>query len=238
MADPVKPDAADYVPALRFRWLTRFYDRVLAATLPEQTLKRELTVAALNGLQPGSRVLDMGCGTGTLTIMLKQAAPEVEVFGLDGDPEVLRLAQRKALAAGVQLDLQHGLSYEPPFPAASFDRVVSSLVFHHLTTDAKRQTLQKLRELLRPGGELHILDWGEAQNALMRFAFLGVQLLDGFKTTTDNVKGRLVPFMLDAGFTDVTETRRRASMFGTLSLYKATAPGPASPSTVRHSESE
>jgi len=65
-----------------------------------------------------------------------------------------------------------------------------------------------------------------------------VQLLDGFKTTTDNVKGHLVPFMQDAGFTNVSETRRRASMFGTLSLYKATAPGPASPSAERHSESE
>ena len=226
MSNLTQPDTnSAIIPALRFHRLTRFYDRVLALAIPEQQLKSELTAAALEGLQPGDRVLDLGCGTGTLTIMLKQAAPEVEVVGLDGDSEVLALAKSKAEAAGVQLDLQGGLSYEAPFPPASFNRVVSSLVFHHLTSEAKLQTFKKVGELLGPGGELHVLDWGQAQNPLMRFAFLGVQLLDGFKTTTDNVDGCLVPMMREAGFSDASETRRRASMFGTLSLYRATTSG-------------
>ena len=70
------------------------------------------------------------------------------------------------------------MAFEPPFEAKSFDRVISSLLFHHLTTDDKRRTLAKLRELLSPGGELHVADWGKAQNLVMRLAFLGVQLLE------------------------------------------------------------
>ena len=78
---------------------------------------------------------------------------------------------------------------------ASFSGIVSSLLLHHLTTDSKRRTLEQAYLLLRPGGMLHIADWGQAQNALMRAAFLGVQLLDGFETTVDNVEGRLLPLM-------------------------------------------
>jgi len=64
------------------------------------------------------------------------------------------------------------MAFAPPFAPSSFDRVVSSLVFHHLTSENKRRTLVKVRELLRPGGELHIADWGRPHNALMRVAAL------------------------------------------------------------------
>lgn len=170
-------------------------------------------------------MLDLGCGTGTLTIILKQRNPGSRVVGLDGDPEILRLADQKARSAGVEVERQRGMCFEPPFPPASFDRVVSSLVFHHLTTEDKRRTFQRVLGLLKPRGELHLLDWGQAGGALMRVAFLPVQLLDGFKTTNDNVRGRLVPLMREAGFVDVLETRRRRSLLGTLSLYQASAPG-------------
>jgi hypothetical protein len=100
--------------------------------------------------------------------------------------------------------------------------VVSSLVFHHLTTENKRRTLRKIRAWLRRGGELHVADWGRAQDLLMRLAFLPIQLLDGFETTSDNVRGRLLPLMREAGFEEVAETHRERTIFGTLSLYRAT----------------
>ncbi len=115
------------------------------------------------------------------------------------------------------------MAFAPPFEPQSFDRVVSSLVFHHLTTEEKRRTFATVREVLRPGGELHIADWGEAQNLPMRVAFLGIQLLDGFHTTSDNVCGRLISFMQEAGFTSVIETHRRMTLVGTLSFYRAIA---------------
>jgi len=212
----------NFIPALRFRWLTQFYDLVIAATLKEEQFKRRLVEQA--SLKPGHRVLDLGCGTATLTIMLKRACPEATVIGLDGDPEVLGIARQKITTTGVEIALHEGMAFAPPFASKSFDRIVSSLVFHHLRTEDKRRTLEKIRELLRPGGELHIADWGQAQNILMRFAFLGVQLLDGFQTTADNVHGRLIPFMQEAGFTSVAETHRAMTPFGTLSLYRAVVP--------------
>lgn len=214
--------ARAYIPALRFRWLTRFYDPVVQTLLREQRFKQRLVEQA--GLQPGHRVLDLGCGTATLSIMLKRSCPEATVVGLDGDPEILRIAGQKVSAAGVEIELREGMAFAPPFASASFNRVVSSLVFHHLTTEDKRRTLAQVRALLRPGGELHLADWGKAQNPLMRFAFLGVQLLDGFQTTTDNVRGLLIPFMQEASFSSVAETGRVPTLLGTLSLYRAVVP--------------
>lgn len=215
----MNPTPEPYVHALRFRWLTRFYDRVLHATLKEEKFKQLLVAQA--GVQPGDRVLDIGCGTGTLTILTKWSAPEAHVVGLDGDPEALAVAQKKAARGGVELLLVQSLAWEAPFAPASFDRVVSSLVFHHLTTENKRRTLRRIREWLRPGGELHVADWGRPHGPLMRAAFLPVQLLDGFETTQDSVRGVLPSLMREAGFAEVAETHRERTLFGTLSLYRA-----------------
>ena len=86
------------------------------------------------------------------------------------------------------------------------------------------QTRLMAREWLKPGGEPHIADWGRAQDALMRLAFLGVQMLDGFETTSANVRGGLVPFLEAAGFPSAAETHHERTVFGTLSLYRAVAP--------------
>ncbi len=190
--------------------------------MKEDRFKRLLVEQA--ALRPGHRVLDIGCGTATLTILLKQACAEAEVTGLDGDAKVLDLARTKIKAAGLDISLKQGLASEAPFPPASFDRIVSSLVFHHLTTEEKRRTLKRVRELLKSGGEVHIADWGKAQNPAMRVAFLAIQILDGFATTTDNVRGLLPTFMTDAGFRAVEETHREMTIFGTLSLYRGVAP--------------
>ncbi len=64
-------ESSFYIPALRFRWLTRFYDPILRAALKEEKFKRLL--AEQTGIQSDHRVLDLGCGTATLTLMLKQA---------------------------------------------------------------------------------------------------------------------------------------------------------------------
>ncbi len=207
-----------YIPALRFHWLTRFYDRVIRTTLKESRFRGLLIEQAR--VEPGYRVLDVGCGTGTLALMLKQTHPLAEVFGVDGDPEVLKIAEQKFRDANVTVNLTQGKASEMPFQENSFDRVVSTLVFHHLDADEKLATLKKVKTWLRPGGELHIADWGKAQNLLMRAAFLPVQILDGFKTTSDNVSGRLPELIREAGFDAVEETRREMTLFGTLSLYR------------------
>lgn len=207
-----------YIPALGFAGLTSIYDPVVRWTTREATFKSRLVEQA--DIRAGHRVLDLGCGTGTLTMMLKRRQPTAAIVGLDGDPEVLELAARKARAAGVEVALDRGTVDHLPYSSGSFDRVVSSLVFHHLSRDKKRAALHELFRVLRPGGQLHIADWGQPHGPVMRAAFVIVQLIDGFATTTDNVQGRLPDFMREAGFTDARESQRLRTPLGTIALYR------------------
>lgn len=212
-----------YVPALGLRWLTRIYDPVVALTTRERRFKTDLLEQA--GLQSADAVLDLGCGSGTLALMALRAAPGLRLTGVDGDSAMLAQAQRKAARLGQTLALSQALAQQLPFADASFDAVLSSLFFHHLDRPAKLAVLREVNRVLRPGGALHIADWGRAANPLMRLAFFGIQLLDGFDTTADNVAGRLPDMIGGSGFEQVTETRRYGTVFGTLSLYRAHKPG-------------
>jgi len=212
-----------YVHALRYPWLTKFYDAVVRATLPERSLKGLLCDHVAADLPPGGAVLDLGCGTGTLTLLLKERLSGGTVTGLDGDPEVLNQAREKATEAGIDVNWLEGDATAPPFEPATFDRVASSLLFHHLPPEGKRTALASVRTLLKPGGRLHLLDWGRPHGPAMRLAFIPVQLLDGFATTQENVRGLLPALMKEAGFVDVAEVARRRTMFGTLSVYQGSA---------------
>lgn len=208
-----------YIPALKYNWLTPVYDPLLKWTMGEFAFKRQLVRQA--GIEKDNRVLDLGCGTATLTLLIKKTHPEAEVVGLDGDLKVLEIAKAKAVKTGLKIALERGMAFELPYPDRSFDRVLSSLVFHHLTRDNKVRTLKEVFRVLKPGGELHVADWGKPQNTLMRVAFLLVQMLDGFNTTADSVNGLLPELFSQAGFEDIQQTDRHITLFGTLALYRA-----------------
>ena len=212
-----------YVPALAFRSLTRFYDPLLRLTLRDEAIKRALVEQC--ELESNMRVLDVGSGTGTLTLMLARAKPGVHVTGLDGDPDVLRIAREKAERARIAVEFVEGLATSLPFADASFDRVTTSLVLHHLTPEDKARALREMHRVLRRGGELHVADWGRPHGPLMRAAFIAVQLLDGFATTRDHAAGRLPSFVTGAGFVDVKETRRWRTIYGTLAFLRARKDG-------------
>jgi SAM-dependent methyltransferase len=209
-------DRTNYIPALRYEWLTGFYDMVMERMMRETEFKQALVRQAR--VTKNYQVLDLGCGTATLTLLIKQAHPEAKVTGLDGDPKALEIARAKIAKSGLTITLDEGMAFNLPYPDNSFDRVFSGLLFHHLTREDKERTL---KEVYR---ELHVADWGKASNALMRLAFFLVQLLDGFKTTTDNVNGLLPVFFSKAGLQQVQEAARYATMFGTMALYKASKP--------------
>lgn len=207
------------VPALGVAWLTPLYDIVMAATMREKTFRPALIEAA--AIRSGHDVLDLACGTGTLANMIGTRVPEVRLRGLDADPRILAIAERKSIAAGVAVRFEQGYSTRLPYPDGSFDRIVSSLFFHHLALPEKRETAREAFRVLRPGGELHVADWGRSANWLMRVLFVPVQLLDGFANTRDNVSGGLPAVFVDAGFADVRQTQTFATIFGTLALYRA-----------------
>jgi ubiquinone/menaquinone biosynthesis C-methylase UbiE len=212
-----------YLPALRFRALTRFFDPLVRRGLPEQRFKEGLLEQAAP--EPGQRVLDLGCGTGTLAMMVKAAQPEAEVFGLDADPEILALARGKAEAAAAEVRFDEGLSTELPYEDRSYDRVLSTLFFHHLTGAEKRRTAAEIARVLRPGGELHLGDWGRPSDPLMWALFAGtVRLFDGLERTRDNAAGALPEILEQGGLKGVAETDRIRTAFGTLALYSARRP--------------
>ncbi|QRM35263.1 class I SAM-dependent methyltransferase [Microvirga sp. VF16] len=216
----------NFVPAAGFRRLTALYDPVLSAIMRERSWKSWLVERV--SPQPGQRILDLGSGTGTLTLMLQQACPGAEIIGVDADPDVIARARAKAVQTGVTPAFQRSrideLDLVPAFGVASFDTIVSSLVFHHLNREAKRRALINVVTLLRPGGMMHVADWGQPDTTLMRLLFYPVQALDGFANTADNLKGLLPQFMREAGLQEVHEIRRVATAFGSLSFYEGVRP--------------
>src|SRR5262249_31479652 len=146
--------------------------------------------------------------------------PDADVRGLDGDPKILHIARAKAEKTGVEIGLDEGMSFALPYPDAGFDRVLSSLMLHHLSHADKIQTCSEVFRVLRSGGELHVADFGKPHTTLMRLATLALHRHGG-DSTADNIAGRLPELFGSVGFKDVEETAQYQTLFGTLSLYKA-----------------
>ena len=123
--------SAHYIPALRYNWLTALYDPVVRLSTRERTFKERLIRQA--DIRSDAEVLDLGCGTGTLAIWVKKLYPQARVTGLDGDLNILSIAQRKAQHEGTDIQFDHGMSFDLPYRDASFDRVLSSLFFHQIS---------------------------------------------------------------------------------------------------------
>lgn len=219
-ASPAKSQRS-FVPALGFDVLTPLYDPLIRLALREEAVKQQLVDQAR--IAPGMDVLDFGCGTGTLVLLVKRSHPTARVVGLDVDPKVLEIARTKATAAGAAVELRQGTAADAGFAPASFDRVLTSLVLHHLTTDEKLETLRALRRALRAGGELHVADFGPPQNPLMWLLSLPIRLFDGSDRTAANLEGRLPDVIREAGFHDVKETQHLMTPFGTLVFTSARA---------------
>lgn len=221
MSDSGEPEAGrgSFVPALAYDWLTPLYDPLIRLTTREGTFKQDLLEQA--AIAPRMRVLDLGCGTGTLAVWAKLRWPEAEIAGVDGDPAMMRRAEAKGARAGADVSFSEGMSFELPYPDRSFDRVVSSLFFHHLIRADKLRTLVEVRRALKPEGELHIADWDRPQDPVMGVLSRSIALLDGREQTKDNLRGNLPDLIRDAGFGSVTKECSYRTIYGTLSLFAA-----------------
>ncbi|HLK09887.1 MAG TPA: class I SAM-dependent methyltransferase [Candidatus Binatia bacterium] len=211
-----------FVPALGVDWLTPLYDWV-GWLVGEDRFKRHLVADAR--IAPRHRVLDLGCGTGTLVLLVKRLCPDARVTGIDIDPTILALARAKIRRAGIDVSIEEGSATALPFADGVFDRVLTSLVLHHLTTAQKRAALAEARRVLAPGGALHVADWGKPHNLLMQVASFGFRLFDGGEGPAANLRGDLPALIAEAGFLDVAETERWMTPFGTLAFVRGRVPG-------------
>lgn len=150
--------------------------------------------------------------------MVKQAHPAANVVGLDGDPKVLEIGRAKALRAGANITLEEGLAYQLPYPDQTFDRVLSSLLLHHLTTTDKQRTLQEVARVLRPGGELHVADIGVPKDFWARRT---AWFTRHFERTADNLDGRLPDMFRAAGLENIAAVANYNVLANTLTLYRA-----------------
>jgi ubiquinone/menaquinone biosynthesis C-methylase UbiE len=211
---------ADYVPAAGRDWLLPVYDPISRFLVRDHALKGRLIREA--ALAPGERVLDLGCGTGTLLLLAARAHPDVTLTGVDGDDKALAIARRKLARAGAEVRLDTGLADRLPYPDASFDHVFSTAMFHHLSPDERAGALREVRRVLRPGGAFHLVDFGPTTGFLSR---LTGHLFHAVSERAREVfEGRLPERMREAGFAEVGEHGRHATPFGTFYTWRGRKP--------------
>jgi ubiquinone/menaquinone biosynthesis C-methylase UbiE len=207
-----------YVPAASYDLFLPLYDPVLRWLMREDKFKTRLLEQA--DLQPGHRVLDLGCGTATLALLAKRREPEANVFAVDGDPKVLAVARRKVAGSGLSIHLGEALAGRLPYPDASFDRVLSSLVFHHLTRAEKMEAFGEVRRVLAKEGSLHLVDFGPPAGWASGVV---TRLLSRGERIPDNLEGRLGELIRAAGFEGVQEHGYHSTPLGTLVFLSASA---------------
>jgi SAM-dependent methyltransferase len=207
-----------YLPAAGHDWFLPLYDPLVRLLGGDRARSALLEQAAL---RPGHRVLDIGCGTGTFAVMIKRLHSEVEVIGLDPDPKALARATRKADRARLSIRFDQGFSDRLPYPDASFDRVFSSLMFHHLPAEEKKPTLSEVRRVLEPGGSFHMLDLAGLEAGAHGFL---TRFFHSHENLKDNAEDHILSLMTQAGFAEVKNVGRGAMLFGRIAYYAAVAP--------------
>ena len=208
-----------FLPAAGLDFLLPLYDPMVKLLGADRARKKLFDQASV---RPHHRVLDIGCGTGTFAVALKRWLPDVEVIGLDPDPRALARSQRKAARAGVSIRFDQGFANALPYSDAHFDRVFSSLMFHHLPHDTKLETLREVRRVLKPGGSLHLLDFEQegshSHNPLARW-------LHASERMHDNNRERILEWMREADLVEPRVLDSEQPIFGRIIYVTARSRG-------------
>lgn len=216
----------EFVPALGFARLTPIYDAALAFATRERVWRRAL--AEQVAPRSGETIIDVGCGTGTLAIMLKRRSPKARVIGIDPDPAALDIAAGKAARAGVEVEWQRGFARDASAILGSgrADKAVSSLVFHQVPPLEKQAGLAAMFDAVRPDGEVHIADYAR-QTGVQRVLFIVIGLLDGFENTRPNADGAIEELLSRATGLPAEPRRVVPTATGAISLFACPRPLPS-----------
>ena len=219
MTTMTNPERA-YIPAAGHDLFLPLYD--LVTKLMGMDAARNALLAPAE-FAPGQRLLDIGCGTGSFVTQLKRQHPNIEVVGLDPDPKALARARRKAQAAGLSIEFDEGFSYALGYPSASFDRVLSTFMFHHLQPGEREQTLREINRVLKPGGRFLLLDF-EVRESGGHHALSTI--FHKHATLAENSESRILALLAGAGFANAKKFRERRALLGLAhtGYYEASVP--------------
>lgn len=210
----------DYLPAAGHDVLLPGYD-LLSRLFGLHRVHQKLIAQA--ELAENHNLLEIGCGTGNLIIRAKGSQPSISAVGSDPDPLALRRAQRKA-ARLTRIRFERGYAQRLPYADGEFDRVLSSMMWHHLDSDAKTAAAAEVFRVLRPGGRLHLVDMGGNMTA---HDGLAARLVTHSPHAHGNL-GDAIPQLLRAAGFDCTEVSTQRHRFvGRLTYFRATRPASA-----------
>ena len=188
-----------FIPAARISFLTDYFDR-FCAIIGLGRKYREKIIRAIGVIRKGSKVLDAGCGTGSLAIELKNKYNMSKIYGVDIDKKILKIAKKKSIKNKVNIFYQQAPLQSMPYPDSYFDVVYSSLVFHHLTTEDKITATKEIYRVLRKGGFFILADFGPSKN---KFSAVYLWFVVIFEDGYDNYKGFIPKFLRATGFKDI-----------------------------------
>lgn len=201
----------NYVPAASLDVLLPAYDPIMRLFGFARALR---PLVEQGELLSHHAVLDIGCGTGALDLLIKEAHPEVTLTGIDPDPRALARAARKAQRAGMAIRFDRGFADALPYPDGAFDRVFSSMMLHHVPRAEKPGLLREVRRVLKPGGRLELLDFAGGTHSFLAHVLHG-------RTASDAANTRLLDRMQEAGFAAARRVATRSTPFGALAYYQA-----------------
>jgi ubiquinone/menaquinone biosynthesis C-methylase UbiE len=199
----------EFLPAAGRDLFLPLYDPIVSLMGFDRGRQELISGANLSG---GQRVLDIGCGTGALVVMLKRQYPSVDVVGLDPDPKALRRARVKATRARFSVQLDQAFADELPYKDNSFDRVLSSFMFHHLKEDERQKMLREVLRVLKPGGSFHLVDFVMDHGPHGFFN----RLFHSHASMKDNSDERILDLMNRAGLRNAAKVNEGSMLFGWL----------------------
>lgn len=206
---------ARFVPALRFHALSRIYDPFMERWTAASRM-RATVIAALD-LRPGLQLLELGCGPGRLAIEIKRRHPDVTIDAVDADPVMVEQARQNAATAAVDIEVREADVTRLP-DTGRYDRIYSTLVFHHLLMDGKHAALASARRMLNPGGRFVVADFVRPQGPVQAVLTYLVWPLDGIPNTSPHRDGRFER-ALEATFAKARLVATWRTVFGTLGAF-------------------